>query len=173
MSSFSSTTPEIDPPEIRRAAPEDAARLTAIARAAKAHWRYPAAWLAAWEPALTITPDYLGRAIVFVSTRGGTPIGFYAIEQREDRWSLEHMWVEPGEHGRGAGRRLFAHALDTIRAMRPGVLIIEADPFAAGFYVRMGARQTGTVAAPVEGAPNRLLPVLEIHVRPLRLERPG
>jgi len=173
VSSFSSTTPEIDPLEIRRAAPEDAARLTAIARAAKAHWGYPAAWLTTWEPVLTITPDYLGRAIVFVGTRGGAPIGFYALEPRGDRWSLEHMWVEPGEHGRGAGRSLFAHALDTIRGMRPGVLIIEADPFAAGFYVSMGARQTGTVAAPVEGAPNRLLPVFEIDVGPIRLERPG
>ena len=173
MSSFSSTTPEIDPLEIRRAAPEDAARLTVIARAAKAHWGYPAAWLTTWEPVLTITPDYVGRAIVFVGTRGGAPIGFYALEPREDRWSLEHMWIEPGEHRRGAGRRLFTHALDTIRELRPGVLIIEADPFAAGFYVRMGARQTGTVAAPAEGAPNRLLPVFQIDVSTLRLERPG
>lgn len=164
MSSFSSTPPEIDPLQIRRAAPADAARLTVIARAAKAHWGYPAAWLTTWEPVLTITPDYLRRALVFVGTRGGAPIGFYALEPREDRWSLEHMWVEPREHGHGAGRRLFTHALDTIRELRPGVLVIESDPFAAGFYVRMGARQTGTVAAPVEDAPNRLLPVFEIDV---------
>jgi len=37
----------------------------------------------------------------------------------------------------------------------------------------MGARQTGTVAAPAEGAPNRLLPVFQIDVSTLRLERPG
>lgn len=164
MSSFSSITPEIDPLEIRRASPEDAARLTVIARAAKAHWGYPAAWLTTWEPVLTITPDYLGRAIVFVGAWDGEPIGFYALEPRGDRWSLEHMWVEPGAHGRGAGRRLFAHALETIRGIRPGVLTIEADPFAAGFYVRMGARQAGTVAAPAEGAPDRRLPVFEIDV---------
>ena len=175
MSSFSSTAPESGPTplEVRRAVLEDAARLSAIARAAKAHWGYPSAWLTTWEPALTITPDYLGRALVFVGVRDETPIGFYALEPRGERWSLEHMWVAPGEHGRGAGRRLFAHALDTIREMRPGVLIIEADPFAAGFYVRMGARQTGTVAAPVEGAPNRLLPVFEIDVGSLRVDRPG
>lgn len=165
MSSFLSTTPEIEPLEIRRAAPEDAARLTVIARAAKAHWGYPAAWLTTWEPMLTITPDYVGRAIVFVGTRGGAPIGFYALEPREDRWSLEHMWIEPGEHGRGAGRRLFAHALDTVRTLRPGVLIIESDPFAAGFYARMGARQTGDVAAPMDGDADRRLPVFQIEVR--------
>ena len=165
MSSFSSTTPEIDPLEIRRAAPDDAARLTAIARAAKAHWRYPTAWLAAWEPVLTITPDYVRREIVFVGVRDGQLIGFYALEPRGDRWSLEHMWVEPAEHGRGAGRRHFAHALGTVRVLRPGVLVIEADPFAAGFYLRMGARQIGTVAAPMDGDPDRRLPVFEIDPR--------
>jgi len=165
VSSFSSTTPEIDPVEIRRAAPADAARLTVIARTAKAHWGYPAAWLTTWEPVLTITPDYLGRAIVFVGTRKAKPIGFYALEPRGEHWSLEHMWVEPGGHGRGAGRALFTHALGTIRALRPGVLVIESDPFAAGFYARMGARQTGTVAAPMDGDANRQLPVFEIEVR--------
>lgn len=164
MSSFSSIEREPGPMrlEIRRAAPDDAARLSAIARGAKAHWGYPDAWLTAWEPALTITPDYVRREIVFVGVRDGDPIGFYALEPRADRWSLEHMWVEPGEHARGAGRSLFAHALGTVRALRPGVVVIESDPFAAGFYVRMGARQTGTVAAPMDGAPDRRLPVFEI-----------
>jgi GNAT superfamily N-acetyltransferase len=164
VSSFSSIAPEIDPLEIRRAAPNDAAPLTAIARAAKAHWRYPTAWLAAWEPVLTITPDYIRREIAFVGMRDGKPIGFYVLEPRGERWSLEHMWVEPGEHGRGAGRSLFTHALGTVRALRPGVLVIESDPFAAGFYARMGARQTGTVNAPMDGDPDRRLPVFEIEV---------
>ena len=62
------------------------------------------------------------------------------------------------------GRQLFAHALDQIRASRPGVLVIEADPYAAGFYARMGARPTGTVPAPVDGEPSRTLPVFEIDV---------
>jgi hypothetical protein len=43
-------------------------------------------------------------------------------------------------------------------------VVIEADPFAAGFYARMGARQTGTVAAPVEGDSSRRLPVFEVEV---------
>src|SRR5262245_28743068 len=117
--------------EIRRAAPEDADRLSAIARAAKAHWGYPSAWLAAWEPILLITPEYLQRHLVFVGAHGPELVGFYALEQRQERWSLEHMWVEPGRHRRGAGRRLFAHALDTVRTIRPGVVVIESDPYAA------------------------------------------
>ena len=150
--------------EIRRAMPEDADRLSAIARAAKAHWGYPTAWLNAWEPILRITPEYLRHQLVFAAARGPELIGFYALEQRGERWSLEHLWVEPGRHGHGAGRRLFAHALERVREIRPGLLVIEADPFAAGFYTRMGARQTGTVAAPVEGDSSRRLPVFEVEI---------
>src|SRR4030095_205456 len=51
------------------------------------------------------------------------------------------------------------------RALRPGVLVIESDRFAAGFYARMGARQTGAVAAPMDGDPNRRLPGLEEEPR--------
>ena len=38
------------------------------------------------------------------------------------------------------------------------------DAYAAGFYARMGARQTGTLAAPVAGNPSRALPVFEVEV---------
>jgi len=149
---------------IRRARPADAERLSEIARAAKAHWGYPEAWLAAWAPVLKITPDYAGRQLVYVGVRDGELIGFYALEPRADRWSLEHFWVDPRWHGRGVGRHLFGHALDRIRAIGPGIMVIEADPYAAGFYARMGARQPRTVPAPAEGAPGRTLPVFELEV---------
>jgi len=35
---------------IRRALPDDSERLSQIARAAKAHWGYPEAWLVAGRP---------------------------------------------------------------------------------------------------------------------------
>jgi hypothetical protein len=38
---------------IRRAIPDDATALTAIAKAAKAHVGYPADWLVAWDAAPT------------------------------------------------------------------------------------------------------------------------
>ncbi|PYN15546.1 MAG: GNAT family N-acetyltransferase [Candidatus Rokuibacteriota bacterium] len=153
--------------QIRRGVPADAQRLTEIARVAKAHWGYPEAWLSVWKPALTITSGYLRHQLVHVGTIGKAPVGFYALEPRGEQWSLEHFWVEPGWHGRGVGRQLFAHALDRVRALRPGVLVIHADPYAAGFYVRMGARRKGTVSAPVEEDRDRTLPVFEIDLRPL------
>jgi GNAT superfamily N-acetyltransferase len=150
---------------IRRALPGDAARLTEIARAAKAHWGYPEAWLVTWAPVLRITPEYAEQQLVYVGSRDHEAVGFYALEPRGERWSLEHFWVDPHWHGQGVGRRMFAHALERVRAVRPGLLVIEADPYAAGFYARMGARRTGTVPAPADGAPDRTLPVFELDVK--------
>ena len=45
------------------------------------------------------------------------------------------------------------------------LVVIEADPYAAGFYARMGAQQKRTVPAPVEGDPGRALPVFEVEVK--------
>ena len=149
---------------IRRALPGDSESLSRIARAAKAHWGYPEAWLAAWKPILWITPEYVERRLVYVGALGHDMVGFYALEPRGDRWSLEHFWVEPRWHGHGVGRRLYGHALERVQAIRPGVMVIEADPYAAGFYARMGARRKGTVPAPVEGDPDRTLPVFEVEV---------
>src|SRR5438128_97160 len=44
---------------IVRARSTDAAKLSAIARAAKAHWGYPAHWLERWCEQLTITAEFI------------------------------------------------------------------------------------------------------------------
>jgi len=151
---------------IRRAAAGDAGRLTAIAREAKASWGYPARWLSAWESSLRIPPDYIRRQTVFVCEEGQDMIGFCALEDRDGTWHLEHLWVDPRRHGIGAGRLLFERAAAWIGQVRPGRLMVESDPNAAGFYARLGARRTGWVAAPVEGAQDRRLPVLEWEIAP-------
>ena len=113
---------------------------------------------------LRVTPEYVQHQFVYVGAVDHAAVGFYALEQRGERWSLEHFWVEPRWHGLGVGRRLFGHALDQVRAVRPGVLVIHADPYAAGFYTRMGAQPRGTVPAPAAGDPARTLPVFEVDV---------
>lgn len=148
---------------IRPAVPADAPALTAIARTAKAHWGYPAAWLAAWEPALTITADFVVRNFVWVAEQDGTPVGFLGLIDQGTHWDLDHLWILPEHQGRGVGRRLFDLGMAAVRERRPGTVRIEAEPQALGFYQRCGARQVGAVNAPVLGTP-RELPLLEIAV---------
>ena len=129
-----------------------------LAHRAKAHWHYPASWMRHWDAQLTILPGYLELHDVWVAERDGTIFGMCALEDRGDRWSLEHVWVDPAAHGHGIGRALVLHALDEARVRRSGIVELLADPFATGFYERLGAQRAGEVAAPMPGAKHRTLP---------------
>jgi GNAT superfamily N-acetyltransferase len=147
---------------IRRAAADDTPTLTAIARAAKAHWGYPAEWLAGWEAGLTFAPADLERAEVFVIEQDGRPLGFSAAVPGVPRWTLDHLWVLPEAMGRGLGRRLVEHALARAIAAGAAGLEIESDPNAEGFYARLGARRVGWKVAPIPGVADRRLPRFEL-----------
>ncbi len=114
-----------------------------------------------WDAQLTILPGYLELHDVWVAERDTSIVGMCALEDRGDRWNLEHVWVDPSVHGRGIGRALVMHALDDARTRRRGIVELLADPFASGFYERLGAHRVGDVAAPMPGAKHRTLPKYE------------
>lgn len=146
---------------LRDARPADVPRLGDVARAAKAHWGYPAGWLEAWRTELTITPADLARWTVRVADDGaGTALGFAATAVASPRWELGHLWVHPAAMGRGIGRLLLRDALRSAHAAGAVGLAIVSDPHAAAFYLRCGARPAGDVPAPMPGAPDRTLPRL-------------
>jgi predicted N-acetyltransferase YhbS len=149
---------------IRRATGDDADALTDLAHRAKAHWGYPASWMREWDPQLTIIPGYLEAHDVWVAERDGAVVGMCALEDLGARWNLEHVWVEPAAHRAGIGRALVTRALDEARRRHPGVVELLADPFARGFYERLGARHAGEVPAPMPGARSRTLPKFEFDL---------
>jgi N-acetylglutamate synthase-like GNAT family acetyltransferase len=149
---------------IRRAQDADADALTDLAHRAKAHWGYPASWMREWDPQLTIIPGYLEAHDVWLAERDGAIVGMCALEDRGARWNLEHVWVEPAAHGVGIGRALVMQALAEARRRHPGVVELLADPYASGFYERLGARHTGDVPAPMPGARSRTLPKFEFDL---------
>jgi N-acetylglutamate synthase-like GNAT family acetyltransferase len=146
---------------IRRATAEDADALSDLAHRAKAHWGYPATWMRQWDAQLTIIPGYLEMHDVWVSDEDGTIVGMCALEDCQDHWNMEHVWVDPDAHGRGIGRALVMHALNEARRRHAGVVELLSDPYASGFYERLGARRAGEVPAPMPGAKDRTLPRYE------------
>lgn len=146
---------------IRHAFPWDAEWLSALARRAKGSWGYPAEWLDAWADELTLTEDYIDHHRVFIAEDNGVTVGVCALEDHDDRWALEHVWVEPGRHGEGVGKMLVMEAVSVARSIRPDPITVKSDPNAAGFYSKLGAMQVDTIAAPAPGSPDRELPVFE------------
>ena len=143
---------------IRRAVAADAAALTALAHAAKRHWRYPEEWIALWRRDLTFTPEFIERHPVHCAVEADVIVGVYALLFAGAHCELEHFWVMPARMGAGVGRALFEHAVERCRAIGARRLWINADPNAEGFYERMGARRVGEVPSSPAG---RMLPRLE------------
>ena len=148
----------VDSLTFRPAVAADAEALTALCRAAKAHWRYPAAWLDAWRGDLRVTPEYIATGWVGVAEVSGETVGFYGLKRAADGWYLEHLWLEPKWIGRGLGRSLFAESAQAARALGATELLIKADPNAEGFYLKMGACRTRVETYLLLGTIKRDLP---------------
>jgi len=148
---------------LRRARPEEADALTALAIRSKAHWGYDADFMQRCIPELRITPEDLAHAAAaYVAEERDGPSGVYILIVRETTPTLSNLWIDPPAIGRGVGRRLWEHMLAEARAAGFDTVRLEADPNAAGFYERMGAQHVGD--APSRVAPGRLLPVFEVTI---------
>lgn len=150
---------------IRPARPDEAEALTALCLLAKAHWGYDQAFMARVRDELTITPKRIARGRVFVAAgEQGELMGMGAVEPIDPPgvFDLELLFIDPRAMGKGVGRRLFAAIAAAAEREGATLLRIEADPFAAGFYARLGARRIGDV--PSATLPGRTLPLFEYAI---------
>jgi GNAT superfamily N-acetyltransferase len=151
---------------VRRAEPDEAARLTEIAVLSKGHWHYDQDFMVRFASVIAIDPQYVRENEVWVLERVRKTLGFYALLPKGDTWELDHLWLLPGDIGKGFGRMLFEHAVG--RAIQSGArhLEWEAEPHAVGFYRRMGG-------APVRPTTSSLGRALDVFRLDLGSTKPG
>ena len=94
----------------------------------------------------------------------GEVVGMVALGpgERSDTLDLDKLFVEPRWIRTGVGRILLSYAVSEARRRGAGRLTILADPYAAGFYERNGARLIGQ--APSDAIPGRSVPLYEINL---------
>jgi GNAT superfamily N-acetyltransferase len=153
-------------PELKicQAVPNDAIALSAIAVAGKAHWPYSQAQLKSWRSDLMVSANQISRCPTFVAKVDDLVAAFLVLEPGPTNWTLEHLWVLPDYMGRGIGRALLFHARDVAAAGGAEALTIDADPYAEPFYLACGAVRVGTIAAPIDGAPDRVRPQIYLSI---------
>jgi GNAT superfamily N-acetyltransferase len=101
------------------------------------------------------------HAPFYCAEDAGVLVAFYALSGRAPTLELEHCWVLPTHIGRGIGALLVEHAALTARRLGASAINIASDPFAQGFYRRMGAKPAGSIPSTPRG---RTLPRLVLRV---------
>ena len=137
--------------------------LSALCLRSKAVWGYDDAFLAACRTELTLHPDELQTTSLQVAERDAAVVGMVQVKVDGADADLLKLFVEPTLLGAGIGRLLLGWATTTASDLGAVRMMIEADPGAAPFYERMGARQDGF--APSRSIPGRMLPRLLLELK--------
>ncbi|WP_437955719.1 GNAT family N-acetyltransferase [Sorangium sp. So ce119] len=149
---------------IRLARLDEAGSLTALCRRSKAHWGYDDDFLRLAAPALLVDAEAIGERRVFVSVdREDRALGVARLDiEAPDVAELGLLFVDPPAMGLGVGTGLFVHVAAEARRRGCCRMTILADPFAAPFYERMGARYLRQ--APSDAIPGRTLPLYHLDL---------
>ncbi len=148
---------------IRRARPDQAARLSDIAFRSKAFWGYSAEFMESCCEELTLSEDDVRKNPTFVAISNHEPVGFYALARLSaSDVELGFLFVEPEAIGQGFGRELIEHAKRQALNRGYKTMVIPGDPNAERFYRMAGARLVGQT--PSGSIPGRMLPLLHIDL---------
>jgi GNAT superfamily N-acetyltransferase len=128
----------------------------------KAVWGYDNAFMTACRTELTLRHDELRSTHIQLAEREAIVVGLAQIKVTGTDADLLKLFVEPVLIRSGVGRLLFEWATAQARGLGALRMTIEADPGAAPFYERMGARHTGFAAS--RSIPGRTLPLLLIEL---------
>lgn len=136
--------------QLRPAIPEDAQVLSQIALQAKAYWGYDQAFMDACAEELKVTASRIQNPTFhyMVAEQAGSIAGFYCLAYEEELGcELDALFVTPEQMGKGIGKALFGHAMDTAKAQGYRHFHIHSDPYAEAFYQSQGCVTVGQIAS--------------------------
>ena len=150
--------------QVRSAKPGESPNLTALCVRSKAHWGYDAAFMKLSAVTLAVGEDDIAAGRVLVAADDADRvIGMTCVLSDGDTANLDALFIDPPAIGSGAGRALFEAAVVLARRQGARRMTILADPNAAAFYERMGARYLRN--APSDAIPGRTLPFYEYDLQ--------
>ncbi|HKU98940.1 MAG TPA: GNAT family N-acetyltransferase [Vineibacter sp.] len=150
---------------IRAAQVHEAEALTALCRRSKRHWGYDDTFMARSALSLAVPIDAIAETRVLVAhgVDSAAILGMAELSPVADGLiELDKLFVDPPAIGRGVGAVLLKHAIAVAREHGARTMVILADPNAAVFYEKMGARFLRM--APSDAIPGRQLPLYALNL---------
>jgi len=99
------------------------------------------------DPNIDLVNQYIGRGITYIAEIESRTVGVYVlIDTRPETMELVNIAVDESFHGKGIGKRLVLHAIETAKAMKVKTLEIGTGNSSLpqlGLYQKCGFRLTG------------------------------
>jgi GNAT superfamily N-acetyltransferase len=150
--------------KIRRPRIDELSLLSSLALRSKAYWGYDNEFIEMCREELTVKKRFLEEHEIFIGELEQKITGFYVLEEiNANKTELSFLFIEPQFIKNGIGKKLFAHAIRLAFSRNYRSIIIQSDPFAEAFYLKMGAVKIGI--RPSSSISNRDLPLLEYKLR--------
>ncbi|ESR24190.1 putative acetyltransferase [Lutibaculum baratangense AMV1] len=135
----------------------EAGSLSDIALRSKAFWGYGRDFMSACRPELRISEDDIAHDDVWVvQTPEGGLGGFAHCVCADGVFEVLALFIAPEHIGKGYGTDLWQIVERRARALGCAGIGLDSDPYAVGFYRRMGMVEHGE--APSGSVPGRWLP---------------
>lgn len=137
------------------ARPDQAPLLTKLSMDSNAHWGYRNAPPKIVDQVLTVTKEYFKNQTIRVMKENNEVIGFFCLRKQQSSNSkkineLSFFFLKPDRIGKGYGKILFQEAVRVAKEeLGWQAMMWESDPFAAGFYRKMGATEIGSNICPL------------------------
>lgn len=119
--------------------------LTDIAVRSEAYWGYDSTFMENFKSLYKVTGEFISNNPTFVLEEDDSIIGFYGILIGEKETSLEYLYIEPESIGKGYGKILWDHMVNTCKNQGIKEIVLVTSPQAKEFYTKMGAVQSGEV----------------------------
>lgn len=148
---------------IRRASKEDVNILSELSFRSKAYWGYSDEFMKACREDLKVTEEDISTSHVYVLEVHREIVAFYRLVYEMEDAELSNFFVDPVGIGKGYGKYIWHHLIETAKRLGIEKFLIHSDPYAEGFYKKMGAIRIGEVQSTV--FPDRKLPLMQAMVK--------
>lgn len=148
---------------IEKATVNDNAILTEITKKSKAYWGYSKEQIEIWSEFLTVTKTYIENNSVYKLVFEDKIVGYYSFFYEEtDLIKLDNVFVLPECIGKGFGKILMHHFLNSIKEEKATKITLNAEPNAELFYAKFGFVTVRLIETSIQ---NRFLPVMELTLK--------
>ncbi|MGE7691301.1 GNAT family N-acetyltransferase [Lysinibacillus sp. NPDC097214] len=145
---------------IRSAKVQDCHLLSNLAYQSKAYWGYTEDFLQQCKDDWTVTKESIEENPVFVMESVNKIVAFYSFTINEIK--LDALFIDPDYIGKGFGRMIWDHLLNTAKELGISEFTLDSEPNAEGFYLKMGAKKIGSTPSTL--FPDRHLPLMKVKV---------